>query len=125
MPSFMSNNISQDNSVLNKIPIYVLGFIVVGLFMGGIYSLPAMRMTKSTDPWLTMFLGAGLTITIITVGLLFFTSYLHILYAIVFANTLLIIRRLFGKLDHSVERFGLIHAFCLVGSFSYAILLTK
>jgi hypothetical protein len=93
--------------------------------MGGIYSLPAMRITKSTDPWLTIFLGMGLTVTVTTMGLLFFTIYLHILYVTVIANTLLVIRRLFGKLDHNVERFGLIHAFCLVGSFSYAILLTK
>ena len=121
----MSNHFSQDNSVLNNIPIYVLGFIVVGLFMGGIYSLPAMRLTKSTDPSFTIILGIGLTITATAMGLLIFTSYLHILYAIVIANTLLIIRRLFGKLDHNVERFGLIHAFCLIGFFSYATFFTK
>jgi hypothetical protein len=121
----MSNNLPQENSVLHNIPIYVLGFIVVGLYMGGIYSLPAMSITKSTDPWLTILLGTGLTITVTTMGLLFFTSYLHLIYAIIIANTLLIIRRLFGKLDHNVERFGVIHALCLVGSFCYAILLTK
>ena len=121
----MSNNFPQENSVLHNIPLYVLGFLVVGLFMGGIYSLPAMRITKSADPWLTILLGMGLTITVTTMGLLFFTSYLHLIYAILIANTLLIIRRLFGKLDHNVERFGLIHAFCIVGAFSYAILLTK
>jgi hypothetical protein len=121
----MSNNFSQDNSVLYNIPIYVLGFIVVGLFMGGIYSLPAMRLTKSTDPWFTISLGIGLTVTATVMGLLIFTSYLHILYAIVIANTLLIIRRNFGKLDHNVERFGLIHAFCLIGLFSYATFFTK
>jgi hypothetical protein len=104
-------------------PIYVLGFIVVGLFMGGIYSLPAMSITKSADPWLTILLGLGLTISVTTMGLFFFTSYLHMVYAILIANTLLIIRRFFGKLDHNVERFGIIHAFCLIGSFSYVIFL--
>ena len=84
-----------------------------------------MRITKSSDPWLTILLGIGLTITVTTMGLLIFISYLHVIYAILIANALLIIRRLFGKLDHNVERFGLIHAFCIVVSFSYAILFTK
>jgi len=121
----MSNNLPKENSIYKDIPIYILGFIIVGLLMGGIYSLPAMRITKSTDPWLTLLLGIGLTITVTTMGLLLFTSCFHVIYAILIANTLLIIRRFFGKLDHNVERFGLIHALCLIGCFWYVILLTK
>ena len=121
----MSNNFSKESSIYQDIPIYVLGFIIVGLLMGGIYSLPAMRLTNSTDPWLTILLGIGLTITISTMGLFLFTSYYHVIYAILIANSLLIIRRFFGKLDHNVERFGLIHALCLIGCFWYVILLTK
>ncbi len=114
---------SQESSVLSNIPIYVLGFIVVGLFMGGIYSLPAMRVTKSTDPWLTILLSIGLTITVTTIGVILFTSYIHVIYAILAANILLIIRRYFGKMDHNVERFGLVHAFSLIGCFWYVVLL--
>ena len=93
--------------------------------MGGIYSLPAMRVTKSTDPWLTILLSMGLTTTVTTIGVIFFTSYIHIIYAVLAANILLIIRRCFGKLDHNAERFGLIHGFSLIGSFWYVVLLTK
>lgn len=121
----MSNDMSQESSILHNIPIYVLGFIIVGLFMGGIYSLPAMRVTKSNDPWLTILLSIGLTITVTTIGVIFFTSYIHLIYAILIANILLIIRRCFGKMDHNVERFGLIHGFSLIGSFWYVVLLTN
>lgn len=93
--------------------------------MGGVYSLPAIRLTKSTDPWLTILLGTGLSITVGTIVFLISASYLHVIYALLVANILLIIRRCFGKLDHNVERFGMIHALCLIGSFWYAVLLTK
>lgn len=121
----MRNDLPQKNSIFRNIPIYVLGFIVVGIFMGGIYSLPAMRITKSTDPWLTILLSISLTITVTTIGVIFYTSYLHVIYAILIANILLVIRRCFGKLDHNAERFGLIHGMCLIGSFWYVILLKK
>ncbi len=113
---------SQESSILRNIPIYVLGFIIVGIFMGGIYSLPAMRVTKSTDPWLTILLSTGLTITVTTIGVIFFTSYIHIITAVLIANILLIIRRCFGKMDHNAERFGLIHGFSLIGCFWYVVL---
>ena len=121
----MSTGLPQENSFLSNIPIYLIGFIVVGLFMGGIYSLPAIRLTKSTDPWLTILLSIGLTTTVAAIGLMFSTSYLHIIYVILFANALLIIRRCFGKMDHNVERFGLIHGLSLIASFWYFILLNN
>ena len=120
----MNNNTSEKNSVVQEIPIYIFGFIVVGLFMGGIYSLPAMRLTNNTDPWFTILLGIGLSITVGTMVFLITASYLHVIYAILIANVLLIIRRYFGKLDHNAERFGMIHALCLIGCFWYAILIT-
>ena len=124
-PNVMSKNLSHAKSVLRDIPIYIFGFIVVGLFMGGIYSLPAMRVTNSTDPWLTILLSIGLTITVTTIGVIFITSYIHVLYAILTANILLFIRRCFGKMDHNVERFGLIHGLSLIGTFWYVFLLTN
>ena len=119
----MKDNSYQEDSFLSNLPIYVFGFIVVGLFMGGVYSLPAMRLTKETDPWLTIFLGIGLTVTVSILGILVFTSWIHVIYAVLIANTLLIIRRCLGKLDHNVERFGMVHALSLVGILSYTILM--
>lgn len=121
----MSDDSPKGRLLSEEIPVYVFGFLVVGLLMGGIYSLPAMRITKSTDPWYTILLGVGLTITVTAMGLLIFTSTSHILYGVLIANALLVIRRLFGKLDHNVERFGLIHALCLTACFWYLLLLGK
>ena len=116
---------SEQGSVLKNIPIYTLGFLVVGILMGGMYSLLAMKVTSSKEPWFTLLLSFGLTITVMAIGLLFFKSNLHIIYAILAANILLIIRRCFGKLDHNAERFGLIHAISLIGCFWYVLLIER
>ncbi len=92
--------------------------------MGGIYSFTAMKLTKAKDPWFTMLLAFGLSITVSGIGLAFFSSYRQIIIAVIAANTLLLIRRCFGKFNHNAERFGLVHALTLVGCFWY-VLLTK
>lgn len=121
----MSNRMSEQSSLLKNIPVYTLGFLVVGILMGGIYSLPAMKVTGSKEPWFTLLLSLGLTMTVTAVGLLLFRSSIHIIYAILAANTLLIIRRFLGKLDHNAERFGLIHAISLFGCFWYFLLINR
>ena len=108
---------------LAEIPINILSFLVVGLLMGGVYSLPAMSVTKDKEPWLTLLLALGLSITVTAVGLLLFQSGMQIIYAVLAANALLCIRRAFGKLDHNVERFGLVHAATLTGCL-WLVLLT-
>jgi len=102
-----------------------MGVLVVGILMGGVYSLPAMRVTGSNEPWYTLLLAFGLTTTVTVFGLIFFISNAHIIYAILAANFLLIVRRSLGKLDHSVERFGLVHAFSLLGCFWYVLLIDR
>jgi hypothetical protein len=116
---------SRHTSLLNNIPAYALGILVAGILMGGIYSLPAMKFTGSKEPWYTLSLATGLTITVLVIGLFLFKSDLHILLAILAANILLLIRRCFGKLDHNVERFGLVHAVTLTGCFWYFLLIAR
>ena len=116
---------SEQGTLLKNIPIYALGFIVVGILMGGMYSLPAMKVTNSKEPWFTLLLSFGLTLTVTVMGLLFFKTNLHIIYAVLAANILLIIRRSFGKLDHNTERFGLIHAISLIGCFWYVLFMER
>lgn len=116
---------TQQRFLLNNVPIYTLGFLVVGIFMGGIYSLPAMKITGSKEPWFTIFISLGLTVTVAGIGLIIFKSNLQIIYAILAANLLLIIRRCFGKLDHNVERFGIIHAISLAGCFWYVFFIER
>ena len=116
---------SEQGSLLKNIPVYTLGFLVVGILMGGIYSLPAMKVTSSKEPWFTLLLSFGLTITVMAIGLLFFQSNIHVIYAILAANIPLIIRRFFGQLDHNAERFGLVHAISLLGCFWYVLLINR
>lgn len=93
----------------------VIGVIVVGILMGGVYSLPAMQVTKGRDPAYTILLGAGLSLTVIGLGVAADLSLPLISVTWFCAILILIIRRLLGKLDHNLERFGLVHATMLVG----------
>lgn len=94
-----------------------IGVPVVGILMGGIYSLPAMRVTDGRDPAYTLLLSAGLSITVIGLGILGDLSLPLLLGAWACAMLVLTIRRIFGKLDHNVERFGMVHALALIGMF--------
>ncbi len=93
----------------------VIGVPVVGILMGGMYSLPAMRVTGSRDPAYTILLGAGLSVTVIGIGMAADLSLPLVSAAWFFTMLVLTTRRLFGKLDHNVERFGMVHALTLVG----------
>ena len=95
----------------------IIGAPVVGILMGGIYSLPAMRFSKGREPAYTILLCGGLSLTVIGIGIAGNLSLQLLSAAWVCAVLVLIIRRLFGKLDHNVERFGLVHAAILVGMF--------
>ena len=92
------------------VALVILGLPVLGIFMGGIYSLPAMYLTKERDPWLTAFLAGGLAITVFGLG-----HFVHVppLYLaglwLVSLILLLLARRLFGTLGHNLERFGMVH----------------
>ena len=46
----------------------IVGVPVIGVLMGGIYSLPAMKVTDERDPWLTTLLACGLAITVFGIG---------------------------------------------------------
>jgi hypothetical protein len=96
--------------------IMLIAIPVLGVFMGGVYSVPAMRVTNCRDPWLTV----GLSVTVGAIGFAFDLTFLTIMCAWICATVLLVVRRFFGKLDHNLERFGLVHAVTLVGVFSLA-----
>jgi len=100
--------------------IVLIAVPVLGVLMGGVYSVPAMRVTSCRDPWLTILLGVGLSVTVGAIGFAFDLMLLLIVGAWTCAWVLLLVRRYFGKLDHNLERFGLIHAVTLVGMFCLA-----
>lgn len=78
--------------------------------MGGVYSLPAMKLTKERDPGLTVLLGIGLAITVFGLGLVLHAPPHHLATAWAFTVLLLLAaRRAYGGLGHNLERFGLVH----------------
>jgi len=94
---------------------------VVGVFLGGIYSVPAIRLSRGREPWLSALLSIGLAITVFGIG---YISDTRILFSagvwVVSVVLLLIARRLHGSLDGNVERFGQVHALTLLVSFVLA-----
>jgi hypothetical protein len=92
-----------------------IAFPVVGLLFGGIYSMPAIHITRGREPWLTLLLSAGLAVTVFGVGYLGGIPPSFALGAWLFSAALLLVaRRLYGNLADNLERFGLVHALTLV-----------
>ena len=119
----MRNTESKASKVLENAAVFGIGVPVVGLLMGGIYSLPAMRVCKGREPWLSVSLSIGLAITVFGLGHLSDTPILFSIGAWGFSVILLLIaRRLYGTLDGNVERFGLVHATALLIAFALATL---
>ncbi len=94
----------------------LLGVPVLGILLGGVYSLPAMRVTKERDPWFTLLLAGGLGITIFGIGLPTHTPLLYSAALWLLSIVLLLLRHAAygGKLGHNIERFGLVHAVTLL-----------
>jgi hypothetical protein len=98
----------------------ILGWVLIAgpvllLFLGGAYSWPAIHFTRGREPWLTFLLACGLTTTVFGVGLaeavpVPILSGVWVLALLALA----LARRLYGALDHNLERFGIVHAFTLV-----------
>lgn len=90
---------------------------VVGLLLGGVYSWPAIRCTRGREPWLSLLLAAGLSITVFGLGLAAQAPVLY-LGAVWFVAVLLLLlaRRAYGALDHNLERFGMVHVVALIAT---------
>jgi hypothetical protein len=95
--------------------VYGVGLPVVGVLMGGIYSVPAISLCKGREPWLSVLLSLGLAVTSFGLGYLGETPILLSAGGwVVSVMLLLVARRLYGNLDDNLERFGLVHAVSLL-----------
>ena len=95
----------------------LLGVPVLYIIYGGVYSLPAMRVTKERDPWLTLLLAGGLAITVFGIGVPTHTPPLYLGALWLGSIVLLMFRRAScGSLGHNLERFGLVHAATLLAT---------
>ena len=115
---------SKAGKVFETVVIVGLAAPVVGLLMGGIYSMPAMRLCKGREPWLSALLACGLALTVFGIGYLVETPILFSTGGWILSVVLLLVaRRLHGALDGNLERFGLVHAPALMVAFVLAVLL--
>jgi hypothetical protein len=95
--------------------ISAVALVVFGVFaltlLGGMYSVPAIKLTNGREPWLSMLLGLGLALTVFSVGSIYAVplSRLAVVWGVGIL-LLLVARWSYGSLDHNVERFGVVHA---------------
>ena len=107
-----------------NVAVFGLAIPVLGLLMGGIYSMPAMRICQGREPWLTLSLGIGLAVTVFGLGYLTDTPMLCSAAAWGLSLILLLLaRRLHGTLDGNLERFGLVHAAALLMALLLSVLI--
>jgi hypothetical protein len=91
----------------------VLAIPVLGVLLGGVYSLPAGYLTNERDPWYTLLLACGLAVTTFGVGLLAGVPFLILLGVWGVSLVLFLLARwVFG--DLGIERFGMVHAATLM-----------
>jgi len=111
---------------LADIGLYILAVPVLGILLGGIYSLPSMRITKERDPWLTILLAVCLQITIFGIGGAVFHAFPSALcvVSVISLILLLLAKKAWGNLGHSLERFGMVHLLILLMTFG-AIVYTR
>jgi hypothetical protein len=87
----------------------------LGVLFGGIYSVPAIKLSRGRDPWLSALLLSGLALTVFGAGFLLRipAGRLGGVYVVV-AVAFFLVRRAFGGLERSLERFGIVHLSALV-----------
>ena len=98
--------------------IILVGVPVLGFYLGGIYWMPAVSITKGREPWLSLLLAGGLAVTLFGLGLAAQAPilYLGIIWVIA-VLLLLLVRRVLGALDSNIENFGVVHALALTALF--------
>ncbi|WP_437562796.1 hypothetical protein [Sorangium sp. So ce542] len=87
----------------------------LGVLFGGIYSVPAIKLSRGRDPWLSLVLLSGLALTVFGAGFLLRipAARLGAVYGVV-AVAFFVVRRAFGGLERKLERFGIVHLFALL-----------
>ncbi len=88
----------------------VIAAPIIGILLGGVYSIPALKITKEREPFLSGLLIGGLAITVFGIGHPLHAPFTYLLGVWLFTLLLLVLARLvYGSLGHSLERFGLVH----------------
>jgi len=108
---------NKEPGFLKTLAIILIAVPMLGIMAGGIYSLPAIKLTKGREPWLSLLLAVGLAITIFGLGATANVSRLTLGGIWVAGVVLLLLARWFyGSLSHSLESFGAVHLFMLMAA---------
>jgi hypothetical protein len=119
----MNRDKSRAKEIAETVVLCGLAVPVVGLLMGGVYSIPATYLTKGRDPWLTLLLAVGLAVTVVGGGYVLDTPFVFSVGAWCLTISLLLAaRRYHGSLDGNLERFGQVHAAALIIAFGLALI---
>jgi hypothetical protein len=114
---------------IGEVALIMFAIPLLGGLMGGVYSVPAIYLTKERDPWLTLFLAIGLAVTVFGIGYTQQSPLQPLCWVFSISLLLLLLARwAFGSLGHSLERFGMVHIATLLllgGMFSYQSIRTK
>ena len=87
----------------------------LGVLFGGIYSVPAIKLSRGREPWLSSLLLSGLALTVFGAWFLLRIPAARLggVYVVV-AVAFFVVRRAFGGLQRNLEHFGIVHLFALV-----------
>jgi hypothetical protein len=93
----------------------LLALPLIGVLFGGIYSVPAIKLSRGRDPWLSVLLLSGLALTVFGAGFLLRIPVARLggVYAVAVV-ALLAVRRALGGLERNLERFGIVHLLALL-----------
>jgi hypothetical protein len=109
---------SKTNKLSDTVTVVLFAVPVLGLLMGGVYSMPAIHFTRGREPWLSILLSVGLAVTVFGVGSVLHVPLAYLAIIWVFTIGLLLgARALLGSLDHNLERFGMVHGLALFITF--------
>lgn len=109
---------SKTKKLSDTVTVVLFAVPVLGLLMGGVYSMPAIHFTRGREPWLSILLSVGLAVTVFGVGSVLHVPLVYLAVIWVFTIGLLLgARALLGSLDHNLERFGMVHALALLITF--------
>ena len=109
---------SKTYKLSDTVTVILFAVPVLGLLMGGVYSMPAIHFTRGREPWLSILLSVGLAVTVFGVGFVLDVPLVYLAVIWVFTiGLLLAARALLGSLDHNLERFGMVHGLALLITF--------
>jgi hypothetical protein len=119
-------NSPMAESRLRSTLLIVFATPLLGVLMGGVYWLAAVKLSGGREPWLGLLLLLGIAVTVFGGGSALQIPLLNLGLPFVVASvSLLVIRRIYGDLARNLEHFGIVHVFAVVlvlGAHAYTVL---